>query len=664
MKPARRSVSYHGERPTGSPSTRLMTSSRRPAVGQQLAQRAERGRRDGRVVEGRQRLERAAAAVQVQRGEAVDEDDRGARRRAGTGGGRRRPGAATGRRRRTGFAGIGGGEEVHAGIVAGRARRARGRRAADRARRRARTARRRARRRSSRAGCGRPPRARGASGRPRRSRPRGPRPSRTRGPGRRGGRAGRARAGGAAPSGSAACAAASQSAAADERPAAGRLGRAEARQPAEPRRAAPLPLAAAGRFQRRARSGAKVSLVTSPAQTRSHSASRTSRSRRRRPARCRPRPGCARKNEAPRRREVLADGLVERRRPASAAPSGRPRRAAAARGPADGGRRGRRRGRGCRGRPTRPRPARRARRAAAAGSRGCGPGARRAPARRRESARPASWSTTSASRSSAALPRSGGGFDPTGDDALPRRQEPPERLGIDRLDLAPEPRERAAAEHPEDLRVAPLALRAARAELAADDRAGRGEPRQRVLDDAERQSPARAPARCARNGPWLRAKRASRPSSAPVTRTRNASGTPRGGEAPTPSRYRADVLDRDPALVAARSASGPRAGVATSSLQPAARAAAAPPSTRAAASAADRSPIRRSRSWRCSRLLAWRSSVSDWSDSSRSASASGSSSSRSSSWPSSSRSRSRSSASAPARRSASGASPSYMYAAT
>ena len=62
----------------------------------------------------------------------------------------------------------------------------------------------------------------------------------------------------------------------DERPAAGGLGRSEAvSRPGRPTvRRAPLPV----RFQRRARSGANVSLVTSPAQTRSHSASRTSRS--------------------------------------------------------------------------------------------------------------------------------------------------------------------------------------------------------------------------------------------------------------------------------------------------------------------------------------------------------------------------------------------------
>ena len=125
------------------------------------------------------------------------------------------------------------------------------------------------------------------------------------------------------------------------------------------------------------------------------------------------------------RGEVLADRVV------AAAPAGRldavrqARPAAGPRGPAGRARSGRRRGRGCRARPRRPRRARPARRAAAAGSRGCGPAARRAPARTPGSARPASWSTTSARRSSAARPaerrRS---RRPTGGDALPGRQEP------------------------------------------------------------------------------------------------------------------------------------------------------------------------------------------------------------------------------------------------
>ena len=61
----------------------------------------------------------------------------------------------------------------------------------------------------------------------------------------------------------------------DQRPAASG-GPSAVRRPGRPRRApAPEP---DGRFQRSARSGANVSLVTSPAQTRSHSASSISRS--------------------------------------------------------------------------------------------------------------------------------------------------------------------------------------------------------------------------------------------------------------------------------------------------------------------------------------------------------------------------------------------------
>ena len=60
-------------------------------------------------------------------------------------------------------------------------------------------------------------------------------------------------------------------------------------------------------------------------------------------------------------------------------------------------------------------------------------------------------------------------------EALPRRQEPSERGGVDGLDLAPQGRERAPADPPEHVDVAPLPLDAARAELAVDDPAVRGE---------------------------------------------------------------------------------------------------------------------------------------------------------------------------------------------
>ncbi len=106
---------------------------------------------------------------------------------------------------------------------------------------------------------------------------------------------------------------------------------------------------------------------------------------------------------------------------------------------------------------------------------------------------------------------------------------------VDRLDLAPQARQRATAEQAQDLRVAPLALGAARPELAAQERARREQPLERVLDDADRQAPARAGSGV-RNGPWVRAQRASSPSSAATAGPRNASGTPTGGATPTPSR--------------------------------------------------------------------------------------------------------------------------------
>ena len=233
---------------------------------------------------------------------------------------------------------------------------------------------------------------------------------------------------------------------------------------------------------------------------------------------------------------------------------------------------------------------------------------RRAPARRRESARPTSWSTTSARRSSAALPRSGAGSAPTARHALPGRQEPAERLRVDGLDLAAEPRERAAAELAQDLGIAPLALRAARAgtRRAGSCRRRRAAPaRPRPRRAA---APQRAAGSVARNGPWLRANRASRPSSAPVTRTRNASGTPRGGEAPTPSRY------RPTSSIATQRSSPPmricdRAPRRRQLAQPARPRPPRRPRPARRPRRPDRSPMRRSRSWRCSRLFAWRSSV-------------------------------------------------------
>ena len=121
-------------------------------------------------------------------------------------------------------------------------------------------------------------------------------------------------------------------------------------------------------------------------------------------------------------------------------------------------------------------------------------------------------------------------------DALPGRQEPGEGRRIDRLDLLAEPGQRAAAEQAEDVGVDPLALGAARPELAAEDRAGGEQPLQRVLDDAGRQAPAA--------GRLGRQERAVGPGVAgeqPVERAdRRAEerlrARPVGGETPTPSR--------------------------------------------------------------------------------------------------------------------------------
>ena len=154
-------------------------------------------------------------------------------------------------------------------------------------------------------------------------------------------------------------------------------------------------------------------------------------------------------------------------------------------------------------------------------------------------ATPASWSTTSARRSSAAEPRNGGGSAPgpaTGAIPCHAGRNRAERGRVDRLDLAAQPRQRASAQEAQDVRVAPLALRAARPELAAQDRAGGEQPLERVLDDADRQAP-----------PGRRLGRQERPvgprvaGKQPVERGRPpVRGTPRarptGAVTPTPSR--------------------------------------------------------------------------------------------------------------------------------
>ena len=57
---------------------------------------------------------------------------------------------------------------------------------------------------------------------------------------------------------------------------------------------------------------------------------------------------------------------------------------------------------------------------------------------------------------------------PAPPDALPRGQEARERRGVDRLDLVPHRRERPAPQHAQHVRVAPLALDAAGTELAVE----------------------------------------------------------------------------------------------------------------------------------------------------------------------------------------------------
>ena len=65
---------------------------------------------------------------------------------------------------------------------------------------------------------------------------------------------------------------------------------------------------------------------------------------------------------------------------------------------------------------------------------------------------------------------------------MPGGQEPPERRLLGRLDLLAQRRERGAPQASQDVGVAPLALDASGAKLAADELVGALEPEQDGLD--------------------------------------------------------------------------------------------------------------------------------------------------------------------------------------
>ena len=63
--------------------------------------------------------------------------------------------------------------------------------------------------------------------------------------------------------------------------------------------------------------------------------------------------------------------------------------------------------------------------------------------------------------------------------------------GIDGLDLASQTGQRSSSEQTQDIGIAPLTFRTAWPELPAEQRAGGEQPLERVIDDADRQTPAR-----------------------------------------------------------------------------------------------------------------------------------------------------------------------------
>ena len=118
-------------------------------------------------------------------------------------------------------------------------------------------------------------------------------------------------------------------------------------------------------------------------------------------------------------------------------------------------------------------------------------------------------------------------------DAVPRGQEARQRRLLDRLDLLAERGKRGAAQPAQDVGVAPLALDAAGAKLAADQQLL---SLQRSEDRRRRSRSKRSFASAVVNGPRPFAKRSTSCRSESGPPSRNTSGSPPGGIAPSASR--------------------------------------------------------------------------------------------------------------------------------
>ena len=242
--------------------------------------------------------------------------------------------------------------------------------------------------------------------------------------------------------------------------------------------------------------------------------------------------------------------------------------------------------------------------------------------------------------------------------ALPRRQEAGERLTVDRLHLTAQGRRAsdAGAGAGRRRRTTPVRLRRdgtrrARLGRRASSRSSAGRTRSMGTPKCAATCPAR-------NGPWVRAKRATRSSNGASTGSVNARRQSDRQSHPERVSQAGGVLGRGDPLLAGHD-DAHRPPLLRRDLRPTTRAA-TPSTARASRSTSDSGPSSRRRSCSSSASRARRPSVRCCSSSSRSASTTGSSRSRSSSAPSRSRNSSRSRARAAARRSANGASPSYM----
>ena len=134
-------------------------------------------------------------------------------------------------------------------------------------------------------------------------------------------------------------------------------------------------------------------------------------------------------------------------------------------------------------------------------------------------------------------------------DPVPRGEEAREHGRVDRLDLAPQARQRAPAQLAQDVRIGELVRCAARAEGALQQAAGLGQPAQVRLDRLTADAPARGRI-VGREGGMRACPTQQQPVERSIGRLEVRLGHPGWRRCPDGVAVAGGVLDRDPSLLA------------------------------------------------------------------------------------------------------------------